>query len=119
MLSAVLIINAAIAAFGFYVTWHLWRFRQILAQVADSLFKVARSTDRVMPRVPGAILSGQLGSRELSDRYRRLEFYLQQIQKILALIYGGKRLWQRRSMARLTRLRQLRRNAAGGRLGRS
>lgn len=118
MLTAVLIVNASMALFCFYVAWHLWRFQQILAQVARILFKVAQSTDRVMPMAPKAILSGQLGSRQLSDRYQLLEFYLQRIQKILALIYGGKRIWQRRRVGRISLLRQSRR-VRGGQLGRS
>lgn len=112
MLTAVLMINASIALLGFYLAWHLWRFRQILAGVADILLDVDRSTDRVLHSSPQVILTGQLGTRQLGDRYKLLEFYLQRVQKILALMNGGKRIWQRRGSRRILPMRQSRRHLA-------
>lgn len=115
MLTAVLIMNASIALLGFYLAWHLWRFRQILARVADILLAVDRSTDQVLHSAPQAILTGQLGTRQLDYRYKLLEFYLQRVQKILALVNGGRRIWQRLGARRISPIRQSRRNLARGR----
>jgi hypothetical protein len=112
MLTAVLIINISIALFGFYLAWHLWRFRQILARVAQILFEVERSTDRVLHSAPREILSGQLGTRQLGYRYQLLEFYLQRVRTILVSIDRGRRIWQRRGSRRISPMRQSRQNLA-------
>jgi hypothetical protein len=109
MLIAVLIVNASIALLGFYLAWHLWRFRQILAGVAHLLLEVERSTDRALQDAPKVILSGKTGTRQLGDRYQLLEFYLQRVQKILALLNGGRQIWQRRGSRRVLAMRQSRR----------
>lgn len=103
MLTVVLIINASIALFCFYLAWHLWRFRQVLTRVARLLFEVDRHTDRVLHDAPQAIGIGQIGTRQLGYRYRLLECYLLRLQKILVLLNGGKRIWQRRGSRRNAR----------------
>ncbi|MGB3237022.1 MAG: hypothetical protein WBB29_01930 [Geitlerinemataceae cyanobacterium] len=114
MLTAVLIVNASIALFGFYLAWHLWRFRQILVRVARLLFEVDRNTDRVLHDAPKAIGIGQIGTRQLGDRYRLLECYLLRLQTILALLNGGKRIWQRRGFRRISPLHESRQNVRRG-----
>ncbi|MBE9042548.1 hypothetical protein IQ235_17395 [Oscillatoriales cyanobacterium LEGE 11467] len=104
MLTAVLIANALVALVCFYATWRVLKLRRTLARVADVLLDVERNTRYILHNAPDFILSGQMGTRQFRHQYRQLELQMRRVRKVLALVYFGKRIWQRRRMKEVSRL---------------
>ncbi|MBE7381086.1 MAG: hypothetical protein F6J95_006720 [Leptolyngbya sp. SIO1E4] len=109
MIQVVIGLNIAIALFGFYVAWRIWRVRQALAGFAVMLAAWERHTHWALnpDRTPDLILRGQQATASLRERYGRLEAQLQQFRRILALALLGLRLLRSggRRRRRLLRLR--------------
>ena len=89
MLTLVLLINAFMALLCLFVAWHVWKLRRLLAQVADTLASVEKSTHAVLDGAPDAIYQGQMGIYQLREQYQQLEPQLQQAQQVLGLLSLG------------------------------
>ncbi|MBD3880833.1 hypothetical protein IFO70_03595 [Phormidium tenue FACHB-886] len=103
MVTVVIGINLLIAVFCLYAAWQVWKLQKILARAADALTVAERSTYAVLAGAPAAIASGQAGTNNLRQQYRRLELQLLKAQKILALTGLSRFVWQwytRRSLSR-------------------
>ncbi|MBE9010030.1 hypothetical protein IQ250_07410 [Pseudanabaenaceae cyanobacterium LEGE 13415] len=92
MLIAVIVLNLAIALYGFYLTWQMWNLRRTFSQAADALILAEQNTHHVLNGAPGEIERRGNGIRQLHQNYRALEPKLQQAQKALALIGMGRSL---------------------------
>lgn len=97
MLTVVLIANVLIALLCLYVAWQVWNLRRVLANVADTLISVERSTYAVLHGAPNAIIQGQRGTRQLRKQYRQLQVQLQRAEQVLGLLSLGQTAWRRSS----------------------
>lgn len=92
MLIAVIVLNLALALYGFYLTWQMWNLRRTFSQAADALILAERNTHNVLNGAPEEIDRKGSGIRQFHQNYRALEPKLQQAQKALALIGMGRSL---------------------------
>jgi hypothetical protein len=92
MLIAVIVLNLALATYGFYLTWQMWKLRQAFSRAADVLILAEQNTHRVLYGAPGAIERRQLGAQRLRQTYRQLEPQVRQAQQALALLGMGRSL---------------------------
>ena len=92
MISVVISLNIAIALFCFSFAWRVWRLRRVLANVAETLLLWEDSTYNTLHQAPKSILHGQQRIMHLKRQHAQLQFRLQQVQQILALIFLLKRL---------------------------
>ncbi|GAP96971.1 hypothetical protein [Leptolyngbya sp. NIES-2104] len=92
MLIGVIVLNLAIALYGFYLTWQMWNLRRSFSQAADTLNLAEQNTHNVLNGAPEGI--GRTGGsiRQFHQNYRALEPRLQQAQKALAVIGMGRSL---------------------------
>jgi len=97
MIVVVVIFNVLIAFLCFYVAFRVWKLRQTLGQVADTLLSVERKAHALLYGSPDAILKGQIGLHQLRSKYQQLEPQLQRARQALALLSLGKKVWRQKS----------------------
>lgn len=106
MVTLVVVLNTLIALVCLYVAWRIGKLRRQLAKIADTLTSAERSTNKVLSKGPKGIYKGQKGVHRLAERYQQLDVQLQQMQKVLALLSLGQKLWQKRPKAQRPKLRR-------------
>ncbi|MCU0550254.1 MAG: hypothetical protein MUC48_12965 [Leptolyngbya sp. Prado105] len=94
MLIAVIVLNLALALYGFYLTWHMWRLRQAFSRAADALVVAERQTHQVLYGAPDAIGRHQIGAQNLRQTYRQLVPKVRQAQQALALLGMGRSIFR-------------------------
>ncbi|MEB3294724.1 MAG: hypothetical protein VKJ24_16330 [Synechococcales bacterium] len=92
MLTVVLVLNACLATFCFYLAWQVWQFRKALVQATEALTLAEQATHETLVGAPEAILQGQIGTYQLRQSYRQLEGQLRQAEKGLVLLQGFQRV---------------------------
>ena len=100
MITVVVCFNVLIALLCFYVAFKVWKFRQTLGKVADTLLSVERKAHSLLYGAPDAIIKGQLGANYLRSQYQQLEPQLQQVRQALAMLSLGNKVLRRRSALR-------------------
>jgi hypothetical protein len=104
MLMVALAGNVIIGLICLLLAWRLWRLKQALAQVADTLLAVERVIHNVLKPAPRYILIAQSGTHGLRAKYQQLGFQLEGIQQILSLLGFGQQVWRRSNLARRTQI---------------
>lgn len=89
MLIAVIVLNLALASYGFYLTWQMWQLRQAFSRAADALVVAERQTHQVLYGAPSAIERQQIGVQKLRHTYRQLAPKVRQAQQAFALLGMG------------------------------
>lgn len=92
MLIAVIVLNLAIALYGFHLAWQMWNLRRAFSKAADALILAEQNTHNVLNGAPEAIARRGQGIRQFHQNYRALQPKLQQAQKALAVIGMGRSL---------------------------
>ncbi|MEO0984499.1 MAG: hypothetical protein AAFY20_03015 [Cyanobacteria bacterium J06639_14] len=107
MIQLVISLNIVIALLGFYVAWRIWLFKRALTAAAIAIASWERNTHRALdPEItPELILRGQQATSSLRERYARLEYQMQKLQKIFSLALVALRLLQRGNRRRRKLLR--------------
>ena len=95
MVTVVVVINLAIALILLFLAWQFWQLRQRLANVADTLIAVERSTHEVLRGAPASISLGQQGIHRLRQGNKPLQLQLQQVRQVISLLIFGRQIWQR------------------------
>lgn len=95
MVTVVVVINLAIALILLFLAWQFRQLRQRLANVADTLIAVERSTDAVLHGAPAVISLGQQGIHQLRQGNEPLQLQLQRVRQILSLLVLGRQAWTR------------------------
>jgi hypothetical protein len=93
MLIAVIVLNLALALYGFYLTWQMWQLRQAFSRAADALVVAEQQTHRILYGAPTAIERKQIGVQKLRLTYRQLEPKVRQAQQAFALLGMGRSLF--------------------------
>lgn len=93
MLIAVIVLNLALALYGFYLTWQIWGLRRTFSKAADALVIAERQTYRTLYGAPNAIDRRYVGVQHLRQTYRQLEPKVRQAQQALALLGMGRSLF--------------------------
>jgi cytochrome oxidase assembly protein ShyY1 len=91
MLTIVLVINVLLAVLCLGVAWQVWRLKQALGQVADTLIEVEQTTHPVLYGAPQSITDSYQRVEEVCDRIRQAEPQLRRARQAIRLI-----VWQRR-----------------------
>jgi hypothetical protein len=100
MLAVVVILNVLLAVYLLRLTLHVWRLRQKFSRAANALIVAEQRTHAVLHKAPQAILQGQVGSRELRERYQQLEQYYQRASQALAVLAMGRSLFFNPALSR-------------------
>jgi hypothetical protein len=90
-------LNLAIALFGFYLTWRIWRVRRVLrsATVVLTLWERNAVLALKTEAAPTAIYRGQQTVTTARAQYARLEQALQQLRQLCAIASAGMWLLRR------------------------
>lgn len=91
MLTIVLVINLLLAMLCLIVAWQVWRLKQSLGQVADTLIEVEQSAHPILYGAPQTITESYQRVEEVCDRIRRVEPQLRRARQAVRLL-----AWQRR-----------------------
>ncbi|MBO0348465.1 hypothetical protein J0895_04965 [Phormidium pseudopriestleyi FRX01] len=98
MLIAVIIINVILSGVFFFVAWRLWKLKQTMNQVTQSILNADRVTYDVLHATPTALAQGELGTRNLRIRYQQVELQLLRLRQIVQLLSLGQTAWMRQSI---------------------
>jgi cytochrome oxidase assembly protein ShyY1 len=91
MLTIVLVINVLLAVLCLGVAWQVWRLKQALGQVADTLIEVEQTTHPFLYGAPQSIADRYQRVEEVCDRIRQVEPKLRRARQAIRLV-----AWQRR-----------------------
>jgi len=94
MIQFVVIVNLLITLVNLFIAWRIWQLGCKLANIADCLTNLERSTHKVLLVAPEVILKLERGSCSLRERYGLLTVQLQRGQQILTLLNLGMKIWQ-------------------------
>lgn len=96
MVTIVVVINILISLILFYCAWQLYKIRELVARLRESLTKCDRNSYALLYRRPEAIYLAKQNLRNLRQSNQSLQVKLRQIKQILALIVFGRQiLWNR------------------------
>lgn len=98
MLIAVILINVILSLVFCFVAWRLWKLKQTMNQVTQSILNADRVTYDVLHGTPAALAKGELGTRNLRTRYQQVELQLLRLRQIVELLSLGQAAWVRRSI---------------------
>jgi ribosomal protein S18 acetylase RimI-like enzyme len=90
MLIAVIVLNLALALYGFYLTWQMWRLRQAFSRAADALVVAEQQAYQVLYGAPAALERPQESAQQLRQTYRQLMPKIRQAQQAYALLGMGR-----------------------------
>lgn len=95
MVTLVVVINLAIALILLFLARQFWQLRQRLANVANILIAVERSTNEVLRSAPVVISIGQQGIYQLRQGNEPLQLQLQRVRLLLSFLVLGRQAWTR------------------------
>ena len=97
MLTIVLVINLLLAGLCLGVAWQVWRLKQALGQVADTLIEVEQTAHPVLYGAPQSIAESYQRVEEVCDRIRLVEPQLRRARQAIKLVAWQRQLWRRSS----------------------
>ena len=92
MITLVVIFNLLITLVNLFLAWRIWQLLRWLANLADTLTKVERSTHLVLCTAPSVILKAERGAGHLRRYYRRAYVQLQRGKQVLTLFNLGMKM---------------------------
>ncbi|MGK7921588.1 MAG: hypothetical protein AB4080_16445 [Trichodesmium sp.] len=95
MLWLVIELNIAISIFGFYLAWKIWKFREILLQVEQTLNLIENCSNNILSRTPEFLQLRRQRVNQLGQLYKQLDLQIKQVQQILAMFWLLKTFWYR------------------------
>lgn len=95
MLWLVIEINILISIFCFYLAWRIWRFRQILLQVEQTLSLIENCTDNILKKTPRFFTLRKQRVNRLRQLYQQLELQIKQVQQLMAMLWLLRTIWYR------------------------
>lgn len=97
MIKLVIGLNIAIALFGFYLAWRIWRVKRVLTSATVALTSWERSLHQALntDNLPTSLLQTRRATALTRKRYARLLAQLQQLQRIFAIALLVMRVVQR------------------------
>lgn len=87
---------------GFYLGWRLWRTTCALTSAVTALTQWEQQVRRILDteRTPRLIRQGQQAVASLRQKRDRLEHQIRQLQRILAIVVTGVRLFSKSTRQR-------------------
>lgn len=98
MLIFVVIFNLVLTLFNLYIVLRLWKLRRLMVRITETLTRLEECIHSIFYNAPQIVFQGQTGTHRLRQSYQSLELQIQQLQKVLALVTLGVRIWQRQSI---------------------
>lgn len=95
MLWLVIETNILISIFCFYLAWRIWKFREILQQVEQTLTLIENCTDNLLKKSPNFFQLRKRKANRLRKLYRKLELQIKQVQQVMAMFWLLSRVWHR------------------------
>lgn len=93
MVTIVVAINLILSALLLYLARRIWRIRQQLARIADTLIAIERCTHSVLRDAPEIIYCGQDSIYRWRQGSEPLQLQLIQLQQAISLALLGWRTW--------------------------
>ena len=78
--------NIVITFINLYVLRKILKIRRYAANLADRLTIFEKHTHKILEPAPQVISQGKQGTRQLKEKYQKLELQLLQIEKFLQLL---------------------------------
>ncbi len=95
MLWLVIEFNIVISTFCFYLAWRIWKLKQILLQVEQSLILIQNCTDNILKKSPNFIQLRKYRANKIRELYRQLELQIKQVQQVMAMFWQIRTIWYR------------------------
>ncbi|MGB3510390.1 MAG: hypothetical protein WBA93_14380 [Microcoleaceae cyanobacterium] len=95
MLWLVIEINILISILCFYLAWRIWKFRQILLQVEQTLNLIENCTDNLLKKSPNFFQLRKQKANRLRKLYGQLKLQIKQVQELMAMFWLLSRIWHR------------------------
>lgn len=93
MLWLVIELNIVISIFSFYLAWRIWRVRQTLLQVEQTLNLINICTSKVLGKTPEFFQLHQQKINQLRQLYKQLDLQVQQVKQIMAMLWLLRTIW--------------------------
>jgi uncharacterized protein YoxC len=94
MIIFVIFCNLLITVINCYLIIKIRQWQRRLTQTGDVLTQVERKVYNILNPAPEIIAKGEQGTDFLRNKIKTLEYQLQSLQKILALLNWSYTLWQ-------------------------
>lgn len=95
MLWLVIELNIVISIFCFYLAWKIWKVRQTLLQVEQTLNLIDNCTSKVLDKTPEFFQLHQQKINQLRQLYKQLDLQVQQVKQIMAMLWLVRTIWHR------------------------
>ncbi|NEP77574.1 MAG: hypothetical protein F6K17_27185 [Okeania sp. SIO3C4] len=95
MLWLVIELNIVISIFCFYLAWRIWKVRQTLLQVQQTLNLINICTSKVLEQTPEIFQLHQQKINQLRQLYKQLDLQVQQVKQIMAMLWLLRTIWHR------------------------
>ncbi|NEP87466.1 MAG: hypothetical protein F6K18_11870 [Okeania sp. SIO2C2] len=95
MLWLVIELNIVISIFCFYLAWRIWKVRQTLLQVEQTLNLIDICTNKILGKTPEFFQFHQQKINQLRQLYKQLDLQVQQVKQIMAMLWLLRTIWHR------------------------
>ena len=95
MLWLIIELNIVISIFCFYLAWKIWKVRQTLLQVEQTLNLIDNCTSKVLDKTPEFFQLHQQKINQLRQLYKQLDLQVQQVKQIMAMFWLIGTIWHR------------------------
>ncbi|NEQ77874.1 MAG: hypothetical protein F6K23_35595 [Okeania sp. SIO2C9] len=95
MLWLVIELNIFISIFCFYLAWRIWKVRQTLLQVEQTLNLIDNCTNKILGKTPEFFQLHQQKINQLRQLYKQLDLQVQQVKQIMAMLWLLRTIWHR------------------------
>jgi len=86
MVVGVIIINVVISMICLYLAAKLWKIGKKVDKAANAILRADRGTYNVLHKAPRAIAKGETGTRNLRQKYQKLQKQVQTMRQLLLVV---------------------------------
>lgn len=94
MVILVVLLNIIISLIFFYIAWQVWRLKQKLEILTDSLNTYEHLTYAILYQAPEKFYQPQQQIYNLLAKQQNLKLKIQQVQQIVNLLSLGRNIWK-------------------------
>lgn len=86
MVICVIVINAIVSVTCLYLAVKLWKLAKTIDKAADAILRADRGTYNVLHNAPRAISKGETGTRNMRQKYQKLQRQVQTIRQVISVL---------------------------------
>jgi hypothetical protein len=99
----VVLINVTLAGLGFYGAWRVWRMRQQVSLMRQTLQLWQYQCEQSLPHTQAQIIQSQGHLQQIQQQHRYWQTYGRAVGQGMTLLGWGMRWWQKGRTARYRR----------------